>query len=349
MNIMLNQVCNLTCPYCFANEFVGRSKESLMKDKSQITKENFKKALDFAVRSRENRIGLIGGEPLLHPQFEELVAMAFKTPVPVVHVFTNGVFLDKHFNLFGNPRFSALLNVNSPEDIGEKQYQKILDNIEYIANEMYALDKISVGVNIYKEDMDFDFILDIIKKYKFRRLRLAITVPNTDEKRNESSIEYFKRMKETTFNLFKELEELECLPSYDCNGMPQCVPSVLERDWLLKMRHNLKQNGSTNICDNHMCSQVIDVLPNLDVVRCFGMSEVLKTNLKNFENIRQIRGYFEHEIDHLMTIIPSNEECVTCPYKNTNTCMGGCLAFKLDQFNELKEIIKNEYFNKKGV
>ena len=182
---MLNQVCNLTCPYCFANEFVGRSEESLRKDKSQISEKNFKYALDFAVKSKENRLGLIGGEPLLHPKFEELVDVAINSPIPSVHLFTNGVYLDKYFHLFGSDKFTILINVNSPEDTGQKQYDRIVNNIDYLVNKMHAKRKISVGVNIYKEDMDFDFILDIVKRFRFNRLRLAITVPNTKGKRHE--------------------------------------------------------------------------------------------------------------------------------------------------------------------
>lgn len=348
MNIMLNQVCNLACPYCFANEFVGRSEKSLKLDKSQITLENYKTALDFAVRSREERIGLIGGEPTLHPKFEEIVSMTLDTHVPSVHLFTNGVYLDKYFNLFGSPRFSALININSPEDIGEKQYQRMLNNIDYIVTKMYAKDKISVGVNIYKEDMNFDFILDVIKKYGFKRLRLAITVPNDDEKRGENSVEYFKRMKETTFGLFQELDKIGCLPSFDCNGMVSCVPNAIEKEWLNNFRKYENSHGKTNIYSHHRCRPVIDVLPNLDVVRCFGMSEVLKVKLTNFENMGQVRGYFEHEIDSLMNVIPATKECIACVYKNTNECMGGCLAFKLKDFSKLKGIIRNEFFNEEN-
>lgn len=346
MNIMLNQVCNLTCPYCFANEFVGRSEESLRKDKSQITLENFEKALNFAVKSREGRLGLIGGEPLLHPKFDEIVDMAIRSPIPAVHLFTNGVFLDKYFHLFGSDKFTILINVNSPDDIGEKQYSRILNNIDYLVNKMHAKNKISVGVNIYKEDMDFDFILDIIKKHGFNRLRLAITVPNTDDKREEDAIDYFKRMKDTTFRLFKELDKLGCMPSYDCNGMPMCVPTEIERDWLRSFWKYEAECGYCNIADNHKCSPVIDILPNLDAVRCFGMSDVLKVPMEKFENTRQLRGYFEHEIDNVMSLIPASESCKTCLYKNSLDCFGGCLAFKLKDYEELKELIRTGYLNK---
>ena len=343
---MLNQVCNLACPYCFANEFVGRSEESLRKDKSQITEENFKKAVEFAEKSNEKRLGLIGGEPLLHPNFESIVDIALKSNIPKIHLFTNGVFLDRYFHLFGSDKFSILINVNSPEDIGQNQYDKMLDNLDYLINKMHAKNKVSVGVNIYKEGMDFRFITDIIKKYKFKRLRVAITVPNTNDKREENAIQYFKRMKSTTFNLFRQLYELDCMPSYDCNGMPICVTTDEEKKWLKTFWKFEKESGFCNITETHRCSPVIDILPNLDAVRCFGMSQVLKTSMTKFHSMKQLRGYFAHELDNLMSLIPGSEECVTCLYKNTDTCCGGCLAFKLEGLTRLKVVVSEELFNK---
>lgn len=346
---MLNQVCNLACPYCFANEFVGRSEDSLRKDKSQITEENFKTALKFAIKSREGRIGLIGGEPLLHPNFERMVELAINTPIPKVHLFTNGVFLDNYFHLFGSDKFTILINVNSPEDIGEKQYARMVNNIDYLINKMHAKRKIAIGVNIYKEDMDFSFITNLVKKYKFDKLRLAIVVPNTNESRIEDTLDYFRRMKSTTFKLFKELNELKCVPRYDCNGMPPCVTTDEEKKWL----HTISETSSTckksNINSLHKCNPVLDVLPNLEVVRCFGMSNEMKVNLLDFNDSKQIAGYFRHEIDNLMSLVSASEECINCPHKNADLCTGGCLAFKADEFRKLKDIVRINYFGNKIV
>ena len=64
-NIMMTDVCNLRCPYCFANEFVN-------KDTNEISEENFRKAVDFIVGDgSHSSVGLIGGEPTVHSHFEE--------------------------------------------------------------------------------------------------------------------------------------------------------------------------------------------------------------------------------------------------------------------------------------
>ena len=67
-NILLTNVCNLQCPYCFANYYTHDIAE-------EITLESFKKALDFIASSnnQNEKIGLIGGEPTLHTQFGEIL------------------------------------------------------------------------------------------------------------------------------------------------------------------------------------------------------------------------------------------------------------------------------------
>jgi len=65
-NIMLTKRCNLKCPYCFAEEFVNKSGDD-------ISIENFKVALDFALTNPHEQIGLIGGEPTLHNNFKEIL------------------------------------------------------------------------------------------------------------------------------------------------------------------------------------------------------------------------------------------------------------------------------------
>ena len=61
-NILLTYSCNLRCPYCFANEFVG-------KENTDITIENLLKVVSFITRTGPANIGLIGGEPTLHPGY----------------------------------------------------------------------------------------------------------------------------------------------------------------------------------------------------------------------------------------------------------------------------------------
>ena len=142
-NIMITKRCNLRCPYCFAEEFVGKSSDD-------ITIDNFRTALDFALTNPNEEIGLIGGEPTVHSHFKEILEVIIHDDrVRICTLFTNGILIDKYINQLSHPKFKILINCNSPTDIGEKAFQKMKENIHLFANEFYMQERVTLGINMY--------------------------------------------------------------------------------------------------------------------------------------------------------------------------------------------------------
>ena len=71
MNLMVNNYCNLHCPYRFAQE------EMHSKKVMNITIENYKIFLDFLKKNDMDSVRLIGGEPTLHPDLDKLIQEAY--------------------------------------------------------------------------------------------------------------------------------------------------------------------------------------------------------------------------------------------------------------------------------
>lgn len=118
-NIMLTYRCNLKCPYCFANEFVNSSS-------TDITLENFDKAIGFLTKDGPTRVGLIGGEPTLHGEFDTILTRIIDNPlITEATIYTNGILLDKYIKLIVHPKFRVLVNWNSEEDIGKSHFSRI--------------------------------------------------------------------------------------------------------------------------------------------------------------------------------------------------------------------------------
>ena len=70
-NIAIINYCDLKCKYCFADDMI--------KEKSvTITLDDYRKILDFLSRTPKNHIGIIGGEPTLHPHFDDILKEFFK-------------------------------------------------------------------------------------------------------------------------------------------------------------------------------------------------------------------------------------------------------------------------------
>lgn len=138
-NVMMTDVCNLRCPYCFANEFVN-------KNKNEISEDAFDKAVEFIIGDgTHNTVGLIGGEPTVHSQFEYLMRKLIKDErIEGIMLYTNGILIDRFWDVICHPKIHLLINCNSPKDIGEKQYASLLKNLDTLFNQKMCGDRVTL-------------------------------------------------------------------------------------------------------------------------------------------------------------------------------------------------------------
>ena len=257
-NIVITYRCNLHCPYCFANEFVNKTK-------TNMSFEDFKKAVGFIVSSGESRVGVIGGEPLIHPEFDTFLSyLISNTSVTKIIVFTNGLLIDRFWEILKHPKVELLINCNSPSQIGNKAYTKLVTNLELL-NTIKSHDSFSLGLNIYD----------------------------------------------------------------DCNTLPLCIWTNDERDYIVSQSRIHKNTFSNISSETFVCNPVIDILPDLNAIRCFGMSETSKVNINSFNNIMDLYEYYKTSIDNATIEHPNiSNNCYQCIYYVSHNCMGGCLGFR---------------------
>ena len=329
-NIMINESCNLKCPYCFADEYVNKQVKS-------ISDEGFIKALDFALSSGfDERIGIIGGEPTIHPHFKDyLIHLIEDYRVKDVIIFTNGTNVIGFDDELCHPKIHLLINCNSPSNTGAVMFDQICENIEYLVNKKHMKDRITLGINMYKPDFEYSYILDLLKKYHFKEVRTSVSVPN-DPQYIKDPISYFKVMTPRVLEFFECLAENGISPFFDCNNVPGCVWT--EQDRLAAASRFKGAEKTTNIFDASVkCTPVIDILPDLSVIRCFGMSEYEKKHIDDFRNISDARGYFIKNIDNIVSNVCHSEDCKHCYAHETGNCNGGCMRFSVDKTIELRK------------
>jgi Arylsulfatase regulator (Fe-S oxidoreductase) len=334
-NIMLTDVCNLRCPYCFANEFVN-------KDNNEITMEAFAKAVDFIVGDgSHDLVGLIGGEPTLHSQFEVLLRKLIRDErVKTIGVYTNGILIDNYWDVIANPKVKLLINCNPASDIGEKRYARLLENLDRLILQKELKENVILGFNMYQPDFEYDYIVDLLVKYKLHLVRVATTVPNFDENRNLDAHSYFESMKPRMLDFFHELMKREILPLIDCNRMPSCL---IKEDEMAELKNDfcneyIKNNlGKSNIRDKTVqCIPVIDIRQDLTAVRCFGLSEYTKQRIEDFSSIKELENYYLRTIDAYAYNTTYSHKCIDCHERKVMNCMGGCLAFKINEILEMQ-------------
>ena len=318
-NIMLTETCNFRCPYCFADEFVNR-------EPVDITLENFRKALDFVMSARpfSGRVGLIGGEPTLHRQFRDILQiLQAEDRVTNAVIFTNGTHIDETFDITREAKFHFLINLNSPADIGEKNFGTIRENTERLIRELGKRSHVTVGLNLYKPDLDTRFFTDFLKEFDVPIARLSITVPNRS---SVFGFDRFFEMKQLAYDVYLQLLSDGREVVFDCNTPPACVwtEQELKKISLIQANPHYARTGFSLDCSS--CKPVIDILPDLTAVRCFGLSEITRQSIADYRDINQLRTYYLRKTDTALVKTPARSECVSCPLFRKKKCYGGCLG-----------------------
>jgi MoaA/NifB/PqqE/SkfB family radical SAM enzyme len=296
--------------------------------------ENFRKAKEFLLSGENKAIGLIGGEPTLHSRFRDIARDLIRDDrVKKITLFTNGTFLDKYLNEIATPKFRALINLNHPSDIGDAQFNATLRNLHLAVAERYLGDKITPGLNVYKPDFEYNHILYVLKKYGFKRLRVSVTVPNKEAERNKSPFGYFRSIKPRLLEFFRDALKSGIEPYYDCNKVPACVIGKEE----FKEFDSLKDDGDSSLISEHThCSPVIDILPDLTAIRCFGLSEY-SVKISDFNNYDELYFYYKRLIDAQAHNAIHSRACADCGRRLTAKCTGGCLAYKIGDIRAITD------------
>ena len=320
---MINENCNQKCPYCFASEFVNIRKNN-------ITFENFVKATKFILTEKDDkrfgRIGIIGGEPLLHPQFDDFVNyLVNKDEINRITIYTNGVLLEEHLDVILNDKVGLLININSPDDVGSVNFDKTQKAIDLLVNKYEKRNRLTIGLNIY-DNIDYSFFVDIAEKFEIPRVRLSIVVPAYGKKKK--GFEHFISLKNKVLEITKALLLRDIKFGFDCNWPVQCMWTTEEIEDLRLM--GLCSDSRDLIPLNHSCCRpVIDILPDLMAIRCFGLSDKTKMPIDQFCTISDLRQYYMKNIDSVLAENPLLDKCNEC-HLFMNTCYGGCLANRIN-------------------
>jgi len=330
-NLFLTRKCNLKCPYCFADEFVNKENE-------EYTMENFHKAVKFIKTMPGERLGFIGGEPTLHPKFQKMLDYVLKDDeIQYFVIYTNGLELHKYIDDLKFNKVNMLINCNPPADLGEARFKRLKDNITLLKES--GVRNFNLGINLYSKNMDYSYIFDLLKIADNKSLRFSTALPNSDKEDMKDPLESFMEFKPFLFQFFEDCVKNEVVPNNDCNAIPQCLLTPQDKKTQLKLSILAKEfNKPGPITSSHTCNPVIDILPDLTAVRCFGLSKYTKTPIEKHKNMENLRSYFINEIDLYAKLSFAGEGCSSCKMRIINKC-GLCFTYKIKQSEKLKEYI----------
>ena len=314
MNIAIVNYCNLKCKYCFADDMIHEETQTMSID-------DFRKILQFASRTPKNHIGIIGGEPTLHPQFKEILKEVNRYCREVntdATLFTNGIQLEEYLPYIGD-RIGILINCNTPQYQPPELFAKQRKTLDHL-NELSWFDrKVNCGCNIYPGCTDYSYMWDIVDRYHLKHIRTSVVSPAACYISWRSDKEgYYNLMKPIYLQFCEDAIKHHCKLNMDCGHIPMCYFTEEEKQIV-------REACGDDRCDNGFCEPVVDVNPNFKATACFGSYDPV--DIRDFNNLIELERYLLLKKSYPRAQANCTGKCATCKKHKLLQCQGGCLGF----------------------
>ena len=311
-NIAIVNYCNLKCPYCFAEDMI-------LEENKYMSLDEYSKIVDFILKSPGDGIGILGGEPTLHPNFLDIIKITNeKCESKQAIIFTNGIELEKFLPYLKDIRI--LINYNNPKYLTEIQKDKLQKTLDAIAKLNWFIPKqISLGCNIYPDCFNYDFLWDAVSKYSISLIRCSVAAPGgIYTKWKEKKDEYFNMMKPIYLEFCKNAIKHNCKLEMDCCHVPLCYFTEEELDIVNQACLVQKE------CEG-FCPCALDFKIGGTATSCFGVYQPIEYS--KFTNPKSLTYYLTARQNKPLTKLNNTGKCATCEQHTNGSCQGGCLAF----------------------
>ncbi len=316
-NVMIASVCNLKCPYCFAQE---QMQSSQVNDSPVfISLDTFAERLDFLRRSGITEIRLIGGEPTLHPHFCSLITLAHQHGGHLV-IFSHGLMPERALaGLEALPAedCTVLVNMNATRMADGPSVSEVTRREETLRR---LGPRALLGFNIYQTRFDLAPLFTAITRFGCHKsIRLGLAQPVLEGRNTYLHPKQYPLVGRKIAEFAATAAEAGVKLEFDC-GFVRCMFS---EDDLTLLR-----DAGTDL--GWRCGPVLDINISGQGVHCFPLSG--KTSLSlNGQTASELRDTLSQKMNPYRAA-GIYKECSTCLYKQSGDCSGGCLASTLQRF-----------------
>lgn len=317
-NIILTNICNRNCPYCFARSEMEIRDADSSSDKFFMPMKNFLLILDFLETNHFPELRLLGGEPTLHPDFAEIVSIAVSRGLKI-QLFTNAVIPKAAFDAVCryHDHIGVLANINHPSTYSTKEWDKVCRTLKCLGNQL------EISFNIYHPEFDLTFISDLIDNFSLmRKVRLGIAAPIIGGKNRFVRYQDYSIIGDRLISQMSLLESRDIAFHFDC-GFTCCMFNEKHGPVLF--------NSLIDVISK--CNHPIDIGTDLSVWPCFPLSQFKMGKITRDTKMSDIEKAI-HSILEPFRILGMKDECADCKFKKRQQCMGGCIAHCIRAFQE---------------
>ncbi len=341
VNLLITMRCNRACSYCFAKEKIDsylRLTRSV-----DITIQDTDKVLDFLVKGGCNALQLAGGEPTIHPKFDEILIRILRRDM-YVNLLSNALWNREKNALFSKitpTKLGFLLNIDYPNTYKSSEWRRVEENLTALQGRW----NVSLSFNIFEKEPKHEYIFDLLSRYGFKNLRLSFSMPVVFGRAKNIflPIEDYRDLAPFIMDFVRRARSLDAFVSMD-NTVPICMFSQDELGELLL-------DGVLEPHRNFICFPAIDIGPDLSMWRCFGTSGLFNRRLEEFNSLYEVYEYYERVSRLYQAKVFAMDKCYECKYAREGICQGGCMGFSVAKCVELgncpKEITDKDILDMK--
>ncbi len=311
-NILLTTRCNLSCRYCFAQE-------KLASARANMSMKNVQRVIDFLKRSNTPVFRVMGGEPTLHPQFNEIIQLAISAGMRV-DVLSNATWSADTAALFEripSKYLLFLLNIDHPDNYTPKQWAVIERNLDRLKGR----GGITLSFNVFEKEPRSDYVLDLAESYDFKYIRLSLSLPVLGAGNACLPVEELPAVAPFVIRFTAQAEARGIAVQLD-NAVPLCIFDDAEIGKLLL-------HGVYDLNRNTRCNPIIDIGPDLTIWSCFCLSSLKNRKLDDFQTLAEAQAYYRQVWGVYQDKVYPMEQCTTCYLREKWGCQGGCLTYAL--------------------
>lgn len=318
MNIVINGKCSKNCEFCFQDKEFRSKKDMGIK--------MFKDIVDWLINSHtpgtEVRIALLGGEPTIHPQFDDMLNYIILKQLNSERkikflLISNGDNIEKHISKLKEIKnTSILLNISSmlsDEEVLNKLNILTKNNIHFVP---------SFTVSTYSILNNLKFICDNFKTIE--KFRIASASDSL-----QTSFDYFTINKKYILEAYRYLTKENREISMDCTKIPKCV--FTKKEWDDFDFLNVVYRGE-NPMGASCSSSMGDILPDGTITHCMPLYNMKHEKLKysDFDNVFQAFTYTHRLlVPRVIEKMEKSDKCKNCIEYKTGRCFAGCLGMDL--------------------
>ena len=314
-NLMISDVCNLDCSYCFAREHMQVVRRSHAP--AFISLEEFEGRLDFLDRLGIEEARLIGGEPTLHPHFSELVSRA-RLRGKRIAVFSHGVLSDKALAcLVALPveQCSVLVNMNAVGRHAESEQRRRREVLWQLGR------RAMLGYNIYRVDFEADDLIPLIVEMDNRKsIRLGLAQPSLEAHNECLHPKQYPLVGAKIVRLAQQAHQAGISLEFDC-GFVRCMFTEAEIESLLL----------AEVKTGWHCGPVPDIDLSGQALHCFPLARRITASIGCIMKWDELIAALSAQT-RLYRTAGIYRECSSCMFKLGGECRGGCLANTLLRF-----------------